>query len=212
MTERDVACATARELAQMTATQLLVEQRDLDRYLERLHRAIVAEPLLAHSRHWHAGFESTTLVERAAEVNQAWADGRLAPARSELAQLFADVGAVLVSSEVQSDNHRHARTRYTQLFNPRILALQLSAFGIDVWRYGPEYQAYDSTATWDVGGANGNDEATLTLEADVQVQDVNERWKRHFRAIISPTDVRVFDMGGDAYPDGIGRSPTTMPL
>ncbi len=209
--EQEPACNLARKFAALASPELLVDQPVLTRFTHRLRRALVAEPLLGSTVFAGDRFSTNSIYTSETTIRKSWASGALAPKSSELAFVFKSVDATLVSQASNSDISE-AIVSYGKVCNLRILAEKLAPYEVKIWQFSPEdFSLFDSKVSWDSGGDNGTDEATMTLEADIGLYDGLRTRRRHLRAVISPDTVTVYDMGGDPYFGSWAPASATIP-
>jgi hypothetical protein len=201
-TPKSVTCDDAQHLAIRDTPTLLVGPLALLRYYDRLSRARQLEPLLGAKpidEFLYGGIESLDPL-----IGNAW---------RAMVQITKNVRGF---SEL--DNHDGTFTyavtfAVDSVYSPTILSslLDQSTTWIPRGLFGGN--ATDLRLHWNVGVAIGTDDATATIDSSIAV-DANclSDCPKHFlRAVVSPTEAHVYDLGGEPLPPELQLRPTTVP-
>ena len=200
-------CRLARQLAIVASPNLVLDQQLLDRFSARIELAVASEPWLAKSQSSWGGFDTSSIWTKNSRVLESWAKGPIGSISSD-----ADAALEAIGAQKFNFNADSLRFSYSNYYSPQILETTLAPYEVFVVKVPSVRDNYETKVTWSDGSLVGSDESTLTLEADIMFTTCYECFKhRRMRAIVTPTEATVFDLGGDDFPaEGSGISPSTV--
>lgn len=211
------ACTYAQFFAAAASPELLVPQAILDRYFDRYRRAVEAEP-------WLPGGVPTTkyflyvLETNDVRIGTAWRTKQLVTGISEFDNVFSQIADSITAVHTGDGNYVSIDFKVKRLFSPE----QLNGTIPDSLARSPSVE--EAFATWPLATFSwpegspraGADDLTATIDSAFAFTDCFVGCAKHYiRAVVSPTDVIVYDMGGEPFPvdwpADLRLRPTTIP-
>ncbi|HPH65772.1 MAG TPA: hypothetical protein PLF40_08510 [Kofleriaceae bacterium] len=211
-------CIQAQLLATRDSPAFLVPQAMLDRYYDRYRRAVAAEPFvmrgIAFSTHFIGAMRTSNR-----QIGEAWYAKKLHTGIEDFDYLFSQIATKIETApQSLSESVFSMQFEVKRLYSPKHLAALLPATiaeppPIDL--AGTSWPI--ATLTWPAGApVEGADDLTATIDSEFSFTDCFTGCAKHYlRAVVSPTEVVVYDMGGFAIPpelpDEYQLRSTTIP-
>nr|MBP9088123.1 hypothetical protein [Kofleriaceae bacterium] len=210
------ACTYAQFFAAAASPVLLVPQTMLDRYYDRYRRAVEAEP-------WMPGGVPTTkyflyvLETNDVRIGTAWQAKQLVTGIPEFDNVFSQIAASITAVHTGDGNYVAIDFKVKRLVSPEQFnrAIPNALAQSPIVGEGLEWPL--ATFSWPEGSPReGADDLTATIDSAFAFTDCFVGCAKHYlRAVVSPTDVIVYDMGGEPFPVDWPAEfmlrPTTIP-
>lgn len=213
---RGATCLAAQIFVTRDTASLIPSELDLDRYLDRWSRAATAEPLLLGKvpQRYPDLPGSPLIYTQNVDVISAWDAGDVSTGVVAFDQIIGELDPIAVARSGRvGDGEDHFLLQERSVFSASLLDTALASTSSMMEPVVKKTRAEDGVWIWSASSGTGNDDDTAQVDYTFGWGDcfVGCTGLHTLRAIISPSEAQVFDLGGDPLPNDIQLSPSTQP-